>query len=53
MSAEKNKAADRRFYEELINRKNLAIIDELADEDFVSHFTPPASHLVEKVSKSS
>ncbi len=41
MSAEKNKATDRRFYEELINLKNLAIIDELADEDFVSHFIPP------------
>jgi predicted SnoaL-like aldol condensation-catalyzing enzyme len=41
MSAEKNKATDRRFYEELINRKNLAIIDELADEDFVSHFISP------------
>lgn len=40
MSAEENKATDRRFYEELFNQKNLAVIDEVTSEDFVSHSIP-------------
>ncbi len=41
MSTEANKAANRRFYEEVINQKNLAVIDEVAGENYVSHSFPP------------
>ncbi len=41
MSAEDNKAANRRFYEEVINQKKLAVVDEVADADYVSHGFPP------------
>ena len=37
---EKNKAAVRRFYEEVINKKNLALIPELIAPNYVSHATP-------------
>jgi hypothetical protein len=37
MSAESNKAALRRLYEELFNTKNLAVIDELYAEDYIDH----------------
>ena len=37
MPAQDNKAAVRRFYEELINGKNLEIIDELLTADSVDH----------------
>jgi len=41
MSTEANKAICRRFYEEVINQKNLEAIDELASDDFFSHDFPP------------
>ena len=36
----KNKAAVRRFYEEVINKKNFAIIPELIAPNYVFHMTP-------------
>jgi predicted ester cyclase len=41
MSTKENKAVLRRCYEELINQKNLAAIDELIAENFVIHDAPP------------
>ena len=41
MSAEENKVANRRFYEEAINQKHLAVLDEIADANYVSHSFPP------------
>ena len=37
MSSEANKAFVLRFYDEVINRKNLDVIDELVSEGFVDH----------------
>lgn len=42
MSAEENKALMRRFMEEVVNGKNLAVIDELVTADFVEHEELPA-----------
>ena len=36
----KNKAAVRRFYEEVINKKNFALIPELIAPNYVFHMTP-------------
>ena len=41
MSAEANKVANRRFYEEVINQKQLSILDEIAGQDYSSHNFPP------------
>ena len=41
MSAETNKTANRRFYEEVINQKKLAVVDEVAGANYVSHGFPP------------
>jgi predicted ester cyclase len=41
MSAETNKIANRRFYEEIINQKKLALVDEVAGANYVSHGFPP------------
>ena len=41
MSAEDNKATNRRFYEEVINQKHLAVIDEIYDANYVSHSLAP------------
>ncbi len=41
MNLEVNKALVRRQFEELINRKNLAIIDSDMATDFVDHEAPP------------
>ena len=41
MSAEDNKAASRRFYEEVIHQKQLAVIDEVAGDNYHSHDFPP------------
>jgi steroid delta-isomerase-like uncharacterized protein len=41
MSAEDNKATNRRFYEEAINQKHLAVLDEVAGDNYVSHSFPP------------
>jgi steroid delta-isomerase-like uncharacterized protein len=37
MSVEQNKALMRRFYDEVVNRGNLNMIDELVSPDFVDH----------------
>jgi len=36
-----NKAVVRRAYEELWNRRNVALVDELVAEDFLNHAAPP------------
>ena len=41
MSTDENKALVRRAYEELVNRGNLARIEELVHEDYVDHTLPP------------
>jgi steroid delta-isomerase-like uncharacterized protein len=35
--SDENKALMRRFYDEVVNGKNIALIDELATPDFVDH----------------
>ncbi len=40
MSSEQNKVIVRRFYEEVINQNNVAILDELHGDNFVSHDLP-------------
>jgi predicted ester cyclase len=40
MSPEENKVPVRRFYEEVINQKHLAVLDELAGDPYVSHDLP-------------
>lgn len=39
--SEANKAVVKRFYEEVMNRKNVAAIDELCSPDFVDHTAFP------------
>ena len=39
--SEQNKALCRRFYEEVFNKGNLAVIDELSAPNFVDHTAPP------------
>ena len=41
MSTQDNKALLRRFYDEVINKKNLAAIDEFIDPQMVDHALPP------------
>jgi predicted ester cyclase len=41
MSTEDNKAVVRRFYEEVMNKKNLAAIDEFIDPHGIDHALPP------------
>ena len=41
MSTEDNKAANRRFYEEVINQKQLAVVDQVAGDSYHSHDFPP------------
>ena len=41
MSVEENKAIERRFFEEVVNKGNLAVIDELVAANFVDHSAPP------------
>jgi steroid delta-isomerase-like uncharacterized protein len=40
MSSEQNKVTVRRFYDEVINQKNLAVLDELYGDKYVSHDLP-------------
>ena len=40
-STEAFKATNRRFYEEVINQKHLAVLDEVAGNNYVSHSFPP------------
>jgi predicted ester cyclase len=39
-STEANKMANRRFYDEVINQKQLAIVDEVAAANYVNHSLP-------------
>jgi steroid delta-isomerase-like uncharacterized protein len=41
MGVEENKANARRFVDEVINRGNLAAVDELTGPNFVDHSAPP------------
>ncbi len=41
MSTEDNKATSRRFYEEVINQKQLVVINEVAGDNYLSHDFPP------------
>jgi len=41
MSAEESKAFERRFFDEFMNKGNLALLDELLTPDFVDHSTFP------------
>jgi steroid delta-isomerase-like uncharacterized protein len=41
MGTQENKASGRRFVEEVINRGNFAVIDELSGPNFVDHSAPP------------
>ena len=41
MSTEENKALGRRWIEEIWNKGNLGVLDELATADFVFHWAPP------------
>lgn len=41
MSTEDNKAAVRHFYDEVINKKNVAAIDEFIDPRCIDHALPP------------
>jgi len=41
MSAEENKALVRRFYDEVLNKKNLAAIDQISAANYVDHSAPP------------
>ncbi len=40
MSPEENKVIVRRFYDEVITQKNLAVLDELMGDNYVSHDLP-------------
>ena len=44
MSTEDNKVLVRRFYEEVINQKNLALVDELCTTTHVYHNPPTTLH---------
>jgi len=41
MTTESNKANARRFIDEVVNRGNVAVIDELAGPNYVDHTAPP------------
>ncbi len=41
MSLEENKAIELRFFEEVVNKGNLAVIDEIVAADFVQPDAPP------------
>lgn len=41
MPAEENRAVIRRAYEEVWNQRNVAVVDEIAAEDFLNHAAPP------------
>lgn len=41
MGSQENKVSARRYIDEVLNRGNLAVIDELAGLNFVTHSAPP------------
>jgi steroid delta-isomerase-like uncharacterized protein len=44
MSTETNKAQFRRLYEEMFNKGDLAIVDDLVAPDCINHEVPPGMH---------
>jgi hypothetical protein len=40
MSTEQNKAVVRRFIEEILNKQNAALVDDLFAPDYVNHMMP-------------
>jgi predicted ester cyclase len=43
MSTEDNKAVVRRFYDEVMNQRKRAVLDEVFDLNVVDHFAPPGT----------
>jgi len=43
MSTEENKALIRRFVEEIVNKGNIALIDELVAANYIDHSSPPGA----------
>lgn len=41
MSTEENKAMNRRFFEEVVNKQNVAAVDKLLSPNMVAHILPP------------
>ena len=41
MTTDANKASARRFIDEVVNRGNVAVVDELAGPNYVDHAAPP------------
>ena len=48
MSTEQNKATFRRFIEEVWNKGNLAVLDEIAAPDLDLHFMPPGLEIMKR-----
>ena len=46
MSVEENKAILRRFYDEVFNKRNLALADEMIGSEFINHAAPPDTPVV-------
>jgi steroid delta-isomerase-like uncharacterized protein len=44
MSTEENKALARRFYEDVFNQRNLAVVDEICTSDHLFHNPPTTLH---------
>ncbi len=44
MSTEENKALVRRFYEDVFNQRNLAVVDEICTSDHLFHNPPTTLH---------
>jgi len=51
VSAEENKAIVRRFIEEVFNKKNLDVLDEIVDPDYVFHFQDPTTKPIHGVER--
>jgi hypothetical protein len=49
---EQNKSVIRRFVEEVQNKKNWGVYDELNDPEFVNHSAPPGIRLIARAASS-
>lgn len=49
MSTEENKALSKRIFEEIFNKRNLALVDELFDTNFIAHGSPDPARGIESV----